>query len=388
MIYYRSVLLVLLTTFFSFDFCLTSNEIYAQRAGGAIYGRQRMIGRLIPRTNSVRVRVSVPNVPFGHMYQTLPKYYGSTVPPATAGQYSAPITAYDSRYREQKERQSPTRILSNGSIANSKMTANSRAVNFPIIHTLGAAKDFQLEAEQAFRSGQYAESAKLVERAMQIDRHNGLLKLFSSHANFATGRYRIAATLIDQATQLLGPDEWNFFGENFQRFYGRNDYVPQTRSLAAHVERRPDDYQAKVLLGYHYGIAGHLTSATELFREALRQNPQDALAQRLIPVIGDPTLDVRRSNAIQAPSPEFASTWVRKQSRSRQHAAPKRIYLTPQFATAGSSVQRWERPMSANELTEAPAEIFVPKLNGPANAGEFQSVLEELEELPAPLEHQ
>jgi len=225
---------------------------------------------------------------------------------------------------------------------------------------------------------------KLVESAMRIDPHNGLLKLFSSQANFATGRYRIAATDLDEATSQLGPEEWNYFGDNFQKFYGHNDYVRQTRALVEHAERRPDDYQAKVLLGYHYGIAGHRTAATELFHGALRLNPQDGLAQRLIPVIGDPTLPISRGNSIQAPSPEFETTWIRNKRNSRTRTLPKRIYLTSQFANVPSPVHHVEQPMSVDELIEAPAEVFIPQLDGPTGMpAEAQSVLEEL---PAPLE--
>jgi len=315
------------------------------------------------------------------MYYSLPPVVGSHVP-ATGPAYSATTTAYDGHYRKQSVRKLAPAPIIIPSFSDSRARPN-RTIEFPIIHTLDLAKDFQLDAERAFRSGQYREAVKLVENAMRVDPRNGLLKLFSSQANFATGRYRIAATELDEATSQLGPEEWGFFGEHFQRFYGHNDYVRQTRALVEHVERRPDDYQAKVLLGYHYGIAGHRTSATELFHHALRLNPQDQLAQRLIPAIGDPTLPISRSNSIQAPSPEFASSRNRSNMYGPARTPPKRIYLTSQFATVPSSVHHVEQPMSADELIEAPGEVIIPQLDGPPGNVEIQSVLEEL---PEPLE--
>ena len=382
---FRSTLVVFWASFFVADLCLLTSQVYAQRSGVSIHSRKRLIGRLGPRSNSVKVRVSVPRVPFGHMYYALPKYAGPHVPAASSG-YSGTIAAYDSQYRKQPVRKlAPTPAI-NPSLYSSgvrPISKDGRKIEFPIIHTVDLAKDFQLDAERAFRSGQYQKSVKLVESAMRIDRNNGLLKLFSSQANFATGRYRIAATELDAATSQLGPEEWSFFGDHFQRFYGHDDYVGQTRALVEHVKRRPDDYQAKILLGYHYGIGGHHTSATELFHQALRLNPQDELAQRLIPAIGDPTLPISRSNPIQAPSPEFETTWVRHKMHRPARTPPKRIYLTSQFAPVPSSIHHVEQPMSEDELVEAPGEVSIPQLDGPSTNDEIHSVFEEL---PEPLE--
>lgn len=373
---FRSTFIVLWALLFAADTLFLPAELNAQYPGVSIHSRKRLIGRLGPRSNSVKVRVAVPPVPFGHNYYALPKFVGPYAP-ASGPSYSGRITAYDSQYRKQPARKlSPTRVVT-PSFSNTRVNPN-RNIEFPVIHTLDLAKRFQLDAEKAFRSGQYHESVKLAESAMRIDPHNGLLKLFSSQANFATGRYRIAATQLDAATNQLNPQEWNFFGDNFQRFYGRNDYVRQTRALVDHVERRPDDYQAKVLLGYHYGISGHRTSATELFHQALRLNPQDALAQRLIPAIGDPSLPIARGNSIEAPSPEVSSTWIRNHKYDSNRTPPKRIYLTSQSAHVPPTGGHVQQPMSPEELIEAPDSMFLPRLDGPSapDVDNMRSVLE------------
>ena len=370
---FRLALVALWTILFTAGHCAVLDQLHAQ--GVSIHSRKRLIGRFGPRSNSVKVRVAVPRVPFGHMYYRLPQVAVPQVPPVGANVRGA-ATAYDSRYPKRPAKKlTPTALLSPPVYGAG--TSQQRKIGFPVIHTLEPARNLQLAAEKAFRSGQYQESVKLVESAIRIDPHNGLLKLFSSQANFATGRYRIAARELDAATNQLRPEEWGFFGDNFQKFYGRNDYVRQTKALVDHIERRPDDYQAKVLLGYHYGIAGHRTSATELFHRAMRLNPQDSLAQRLLPAIGDPTLQMSRSGLVQAPSPEANSTWIRNHTLDTTRTPPKRIYLTSQFAPAQPAVQHVEQPMSADELIEAPADVFIPQLDGPAGSGGLQSVLEQ-----------
>ena len=378
---FRSTLVFFWASFFAAGLCSLPSQLYAQHSGISVHSRKRVIGRLGRRSNSVKVRISVPKVPFGHRHHALPQFVGPHVSPVRSD-YSGPITAYDSQYRKQPARKlAPAPVIKRSSY--DSVVSPNRKIEFPIIHTVDLAKDFQLDAERAFRSGKYRESVKLVESAIRIDPLNGLLKLFSSQANFATGRYRTAATDLDEATSQLGPEEWGFFSEHFQRLYGRDDYVRQTRALVEHVQRRPDDYQAKILLGYHYGIAGHRTSATELFHQALRLNPQDGLAQRLIPAIGDPTLPISHRNSIQAPSPEFASSRTHNNIYGRTRTPPKRIYLTSQFSTVPSSVQHVEQPISADELIEAPGDVIIPHLDGPSFNGEEQSILEEL---PEPLE--
>jgi len=380
---FRSTLVVFWAAFFAAGLCALPDQLHAQRSGVSVHARKRLIGRFGPRSNSVKVRVAVPRAAYGHKQYALPQFVGPRVP-VVGSRYPGAITAYDSQYRKQPVKQLTPAPRINPSLYRRSGVNPKRKIEFPIVHTLAPAKELQLNAEKAFRSGQYQESVKLAESAMRIDPRNGLLKLFASQANFATGRYRIAATELEAATNLIGPEEWGFFGDNFQRFYGRDDYVRQTRALVEHVERRPDDYQAKVLLGYHYGIAGHRTSATELFHRALRLNPQDGLAQRLIPAIGDPSLPISRSNPIQAPSPEVTSTWIRNNKYGSSRTPPKRIYLTSQFETVPSPVEQVEQPMSYDELIEAPADVFVPQLDGPSSNDEIRSVLEDWSDIAHP----
>ncbi len=375
----RLTLVVLWATLLAVGHCAVLEELHAQLhsqlPGVSVHSRKRIVGRFGRRSNSVKVRVAVPRVPFGHMYYALPPANAVQRTPVGSN-LRGTSTAYESRYSKSPVKKLAPSPLLTPSVYDSA-AIRPHKIEFPVIHTLEAARSFQLRAEKAFRSGRYQESVKLVQSAIRIDPHNGLLKLFSSQANFATSRYRIAATELEAATSQLRPEEWSFFGENFQKFYGRDDYVRQTRALVDHVERRPDDYQAKVLLGYHYGIAGHRTSATGLFHRAMQSNPQDSLAQRLLPVIGDPNLPMSRSGLVQAPSPESDSTWIRSHAWDSSRTPPKRIYLTSQFTPAPPATHHMQQPMSADELIEAPTDVIIPQLDGPSGTGGLQSVLEE-----------
>ncbi len=353
---------------------------------------------------TIRNPHQLPAVPFGDLYYALPLFVGPHIGAAgveLATDRPAMVTAVDSQYQSPTSHSPrPVRVLNPAfydSVSDARNTPGTsggkrvgQAIQFPIIHTLEPARRFQLDAETAFRSGRYRDALTLVEQAIKVDPLNGLLKLFSSQANFASRRYRIAARELDAATRLLDPDEWDFFGQHFRAFYGRNDYVTQTEALLEQAQRRPDDYQLKVLLGYHYGIAGHRQSATEYFHEALRLNPQDALTQRLVPAIGDPHLPMAAGNSIEAPSPKFASTRIQNYNYHANRTRVKRIYLTSQFTPPPFGAQRFEGPMSGDELIEAPGEVFIPQLDGPAEAAVIPDALDAehsvLEELPEPLE--
>ena len=291
-----------------------------------------------------------PAVPFGALYESLPYWQGSGLvnaqPYIKSSNYPAVITPYDSLYRGKvsaatNEETGAARVLNpafHQQHQQHSQHSQTRGgeLTFSIISTLPAANSLQLIAERTFRDGRYSEATDYVDQAIQLDPHNGMLRLFASQVNFAAGNFRVAATELESATQMLAPSQWDFFGKNFRSFYGKNDYVKQTRELTQYVKRRPDDYQAKVLLGYHLGISGHRSAATRLFHEALTINAADELAQRLIPELGDLNMPFAQIGSIDAPSPTAIGLGMyggySQQVSTGRPYPPKRIYLTSQFA--------------------------------------------------------
>ena len=378
----------------------------ADAHGQAVFVQPRrplVIRCLGARANLKGPAVFQPAVPFGALYDSLPYWQGSSFAnqqagPVNATKYPAVVTPYDSLYRgggsaEIGEETMAARVL-NPAFHQKTSEEHDGGLAFSIINTLPVANSLQLVAERAFRAGRYSDASDLVDHATQLDPHNGMLRLFASQANFAAGNFRVAATELKLATQMLAPSQWNFFGKNFRSFYGKNDYVKQTRELTQYVKRRPDDYQAKVLLGYHLGISGHRSAATRLFHEALTINANDELAQRLIPELGDLNMPFAKIGSIEAPSPAaigLSSYGGYSQQVSTGRARPpKRIYLTSQFAIPTSTpIEHIEAPMAPSELIEAPGDFSIPALQGPAADVDLGFPNQEhsiMEELPAPLE--
>ena len=385
----------------------------ANAHGQAILSHQRrpLVVRCFgARANLKGPAVFQPAVPFGALYDSLPYWQGSNFAnvqssPLTNSKYPTVVTPYDSLYRGEgsadiNQDGNAARVL-NPAFHQKYLEERDGELAFSIISTLPVANTLQLVAERAFRAGRYSDAADLVDHATQLDSHNGMLRLFASQANFAAGNFRVAVTELESATQMLAPSQWNFFGKNFHSFYGKNDYVKQTRELTQYVKRRPDDYQAKVLLGYHLGISGHRSAATRLFHGALSINAGDELAQRLIPELGDLNMPFARNRSIDAPSPATVGLGsyggYSHQVSTGRRQPPKRIYLTSQFAIPTSTpIEHVEAPMAPSELMEAPGDVIeppsdfsIPALQGPAAEIDFDFPNQQhsiMEELPAPLE--
>lgn len=172
----------------------------------------------------------------------------------------------------------------------------------PMIRTTPAANDLQFQAESAFRSGDYATAVRLASEVVRLDAGNGYARLFSSHSLFAVGDYDRAYAELRAASEQLGEDQLGFVIENFKRFYGQNDFVPQTDRLSGHLKSNPDDWKALVLRGFIFGALDYPEAATRDFRNALAISPTDTLAQRLLVELGDGSV-VQQEIEIEPPIP-------------------------------------------------------------------------------------
>ena len=224
----------------------------------------------------------------------------------------------------------PSEAISAGDLMNDRSNPSViRNEFYPQIPTAASARPTQQLAEQAFKRGNYGESAQLAKQAMRLDPDNGRLKLFASHANFATGDFATSARLLNEATSRLRSDQWGFVVRNFKNFYGLNDYVPQTQRLSRHITDNPGDANALALRGYHYGALGYLDSATSDFRRAINLAPNNTLAQRLLPVLGSSVAPI---------SPEMIDTPIPSQLDPNQPQTGRGpdgiIRLVPQFSDA------------------------------------------------------
>jgi hypothetical protein len=158
--------------------------------------------------------------------------------------------------------------------------------NGAVIPAVGAAAEFQLQAEQAFQQQRYEDAARLSNHAIVEDSQNGKLHLFASQAFFALGDYPSAAAAVQQSASLLDSSEWGFVVENYQEFYRSDDYVTQMAELDKYIEENPKASYAYFLRGYHFLFLGHKEAAQDNLAKAVELESRDVLAAELLKMAG------------------------------------------------------------------------------------------------------
>ena len=315
---------------------------------------------------------------FGINYYQLPYYWGAYRPDlgqsvVASSKYPSNITAYDSEFRksptpavaaEPNSQPQPQTVINRYVESSSQKTVSSRfelqqrlfeSNQIPAIKSVAAASNLQGHAEKAFHEGRYSDAAYYSDRATEADPHNGLIHLFASQAHFAIGKYSVATLMLEKATNMLSESQWDYIVRNYDSFYGRDDYVAQTRELANYVRRRPDDNRARTLLGYHYGSLGYKTTASKLFHQSLQTFRNDEFAQRLLPIFGDSNFSSTVESQVQAPTPDLLDEPVLGQTEHYSASGKRLIFLSP---TQETGVPIMTPPKFSSPVLTAPREVI------------------------------
>ena len=137
-------------------------------------------------------------------------------------------------------------------------------------------------AEEAFRSGQYEEAARLARHALIETPDDGGLHEFMGQVLFAVGDYRGAAVALHQMASLQQPEDWGEVVRNYTQYYRGRDYVEQMGRLTEYIKQHPEAAYAWFVRGYHYGFLGHQEAACGDLAKALELESRDRLAERLL----------------------------------------------------------------------------------------------------------
>jgi Tfp pilus assembly protein PilF len=172
--------------------------------------------------------------------------------------------------------------------------ANDRS----IIEVNEDASRFQVQAERAFKAHDYNEAVRIVNHALLEDGENGKLHLFASQCYFATGDFRGAAIGIAQAMSLLEEQDWGYVVQDYEQFYDNDDYVSQMDRLVQFNRENPEAGYALMLRGYHYLYLGHKDAAAQQFSKAIKIDPGDEIAKKLLALTG-----VKSTLPTPAPTP-------------------------------------------------------------------------------------
>lgn len=154
---------------------------------------------------------------------------------------------------------------------------------------------------RSFKAGQFSSSADAFRRAMLLEPNNAVPKLALAHTLFALGDYTNAAFMIRRGMQLL--PQWPSVGTALHELYGNpDDLAEHTIALRIFLDSRPEDGDARFLLGYVSFFSGDLDGADAAFQTVAAANPGHVETQAFLARIAE----IRASlpvDVVEVPTP-------------------------------------------------------------------------------------
>ncbi len=118
---------------------------------------------------------------------------------------------------------------------------------------------------------------------------------------FALGRYGDAAGVLNPL--LASGPGWDW--STMAGFYPDGDtYADQLRRLETYVEGSAEAADARLLLGYHYMVAGHIDEAYAMFDEAATLQPADRVAAQLRDLAASSSPNAQLEDGTEVPDPD------------------------------------------------------------------------------------
>lgn len=195
---------------------------------------------------------------------------------------------YEPVYADDVARQQQAEALAQREARGEAAAIDPDLQRFAELDDLDAALD---AADAAFRAGDYRLAILELTRAGEEIRNSPRAELLRGYALTALGSYRHAARALHRALVQLPPAWWQAEADQAaQRFAQPAEYDRQLARLEEFVRQQPNDADARVVLGLHYGFRGYprdavrqLTFATDLGIDfdTPQGEPGDALVRGL-----------------------------------------------------------------------------------------------------------
>jgi thioredoxin-like negative regulator of GroEL len=162
---------------------------------------------------------------------------------------------------------------------------------------------FYEQAKSAFRQGSYRDGAHLAAHAMIDEPKNPAVHLLFVLSMFAGGEYRGAAMEAHSVALLGKTPAW---AEVFEFYGDPAPFTKQLRALEKFATEKPQQPEARFLLGFLYMVNGYRDAAKEQFLAALKLTPRDRVAAQLLRLQGgEVPADIARQLAESPPLPEL-----------------------------------------------------------------------------------
>jgi hypothetical protein len=167
------------------------------------------------------------------------------------------------------------------------------------------------QARDAFMEGRYEDGLKLTDAAIVQLPRDAVLHEFRALVLFALQKYEQSAAAIHPVLDV-GPG-WDW--KTMSSLYPSGDvYTGQLRTLEAARDKHAMSADVHFLLGYHYLTCGHPDAALDMFRQAARLVPTDAVAASLVATLSPrDQQNARPSTAASppaVPADDLVGTWT------------------------------------------------------------------------------
>jgi tetratricopeptide (TPR) repeat protein len=141
-------------------------------------------------------------------------------------------------------------------------------------------KDYTTRGDYYFFMGSYPRAGMAYEIAAKLEPTNAIAKFAEAHAAFANGEFSFAAGKLRTALKM--EPNWGLFNFRLEEFFGnRKDMDNRIGDLEHLVAMRPEDGNAKLLLGYVYYFDGRYGEAVKLLSQVANQ-PEFQVADGLL----------------------------------------------------------------------------------------------------------
>lgn len=155
------------------------------------------------------------------------------------------------------------------------------------------------QARSEFQNGNSEKALSLLDTTLKTMPRDTVVHEFRSLVLFSLKRYPESAAAI-YAVLAAGPGwDWTTM---IGLYPDANTYTQQLRALEAFAKANPKSSDAHFLLGYHYLTAAHAQEASQQFKLAQAQLPDDKLIAQLVGMSTPPDPKAPDSTSAAAPS--------------------------------------------------------------------------------------
>lgn len=138
----------------------------------------------------------------------------------------------------------------------------------------------QIDASRdAFKRQDYLSALTLADNAVANLPGDSAIHEYRALVLFALGKYSDAAAVLNSI--LASGPGWDW-STMVRLFDSQQTYTNHLRKLENYITANPNAADARFVLGYHYLVCGHLSSAATEFESVLRLQPADGVARQLL----------------------------------------------------------------------------------------------------------